>query len=145
MAIREKLRLILSIRESPVRLSLSFAIGVFIGMSPFLGIHTVLGIICAYLFRLNKFVTIIGVYITNPWTIIPIYTFSTFVGARLLGMDRILPSVDWKHITLSRLISELGPLLKPFIIGTFFIGFISSVISYIILYYLVRKRNEGKQ
>lgn len=141
MAIREKLRLILSIKESPVRLSLSFAIGVFIGMSPFLGIHTILGIICAYLFRLNKFVTIIGVYITNPWTIIPIYTFSTFVGARLMGMDKILPSVNWKDITLSRLISELGPLLKPFIVGTLFIGLLSSVISYIILYHLIRKRD----
>lgn len=141
MAIREKLRLILSIKESPVRLSLSFAIGVFIGMSPFLGIHTILGIICAYLFRLNKFVTIIGVYITNPWTIIPIYTFSTFVGARLMGMDKILPSVNWKDITFSRLISELGPLLKPFIVGTLFIGLLSSVISYIILYHLIRKRD----
>ena len=144
MAIREKLRLILSIKESPVRLSLSFAIGVFIGMSPFLGIHTILGIICAYLFRLNKFVTIVGVYITNPWTIIPIYTFSTYVGARLIGMNRIIPSIDWKNITLSRLISELGPLLKPFIIGTLFIGLISSLISYIILYHLVRKRDDGR-
>lgn len=144
MAIREKLRLILSIKESPVRLSLSFAIGVFIGMSPFLGIHTILGIICAYLFRLNKFVTIVGVYITNPWTIIPIYTFSTFVGAKLLGMDKFLPTVDWKKLTLSKLISELGPLLKPFIIGTFLIGLFSSVASYLILYYLIRKRDEAK-
>lgn len=144
MAIREKLRLILSIKESPVRLSLSFAIGVFIGMSPFLGIHTILGIICAYLFRLNKFVTIVGVYITNPWTIIPIYTFSTFVGARLLGMDKFFPAVDWKGLTLSKLISELGPLLKPFIIGTLLIGLLSSVASYLILYYLIRKRDDTK-
>lgn len=144
MAIRDKLKLILSIKESPARLSLSFAIGVFIGMSPFLGIHTILGIICAYLFRLNKFVTIIGVYITNPWTIIPIYTFSTFVGARLLGMDKFFPAVDWKDLTMSKLLSELGPLLKPFIIGTFFIGLISSIISYLLLYHLIRKRNESK-
>lgn len=144
MAIREKLRLILTVRESPVRLSLSFAIGVFIGMSPFLGIHTILGIICAYLFRLNKFVTIIGVYITNPWTIIPIYTFSTWFGAKILGVERVIPSIDWERITLSRLLSELGPLLKPFVIGTLFVGFISALISFVIIYYLVRKRDEVK-
>ncbi len=141
MAIRDKLRFILSIKESPVRLSMSFAIGVFIGMSPFLGIHTVLGIICAYLFRLNKFVTIAGVYITNPWTIIPIYTFSTYVGARLLGMNHIIPSVEWHDLTISRVISQLGPLLKPFIIGTLLTGFISSLLSYFILYYFIRKRD----
>lgn len=145
MAIREKLRLILTVRESPVMISLSFAIGVFIGMSPFLGIHTILGIICAYLFRLNKFVTIIGVYITNPWTIIPIYTFSTWFGAKILGVERVIPSIDWERITLSRLLSELGPLLKPFVIGTLFVGFISALISFVIIYYLVRKRDEVKQ
>lgn len=142
---REKLRLILTVKESPLRLSVSFAIGVFIGMSPFLGIHTVLGIICAYLFRLNKFVTIVGVYITNPWTIIPIYTFSTWFGAKLLGINKVIPSVDWKNITLSRLMSELGPLLKPFFIGTLLMGFISSIISFVVLYHLIiRKRNEGQ-
>lgn len=141
---REKLRLILTVKESPLRLSVSFAIGVFIGMSPFLGIHTVLGIICAYLFRLNKFVTIVGVYITNPWTIIPIYTFSTWFGAKLLGINKVIPSVDWKNITLSRLLSELGPLLKPFFIGTLLMGFISSIISFVVLYHLIRKRNEGQ-
>lgn len=141
---REKLRLILTVKESPLRLSVSFAIGVFIGMSPFLGIHTVLGIICAYLFRLNKFVTIVGVYITNPWTIIPIYTFSTWFGAKLLGINKVIPFVDWKNITLSRLLSELGPLLKPFFIGTLLMGFISSIISFVVLYHLIRKRNEGQ-
>lgn len=144
MAIREKLRLILTVRESPPRLAFSFAIGVFIGMSPFLGIHTILGIICAYLLRLNKFVTIVGVYITNPWTIIPIYTFSTWFGAKILGMDRVIPSFDWKKITLSMILSELGPLLKPFVIGTLFVGSISAIISFVILYHLVRKRNEVK-
>ena len=144
MALREKLRLILSIKESPVRLSISFAIGVFIGMSPFLGIHTVLGIICAYLFRLNKFVTIVGVYITNPWTIIPIYTFSTWVGAKLLGMKKVMPSIEWKALTLTKAITELGPLLKPFVVGTLFTGLFSSIISYVIVYHLVRKRNEEK-
>lgn len=145
MALREKLRLVLTIKDSPVKLALSFAIGVFIGMSPFLGIHTALGIVCAYLFRLNKFVTIVGVYITNPWTIIPIYSFSTWFGAKLLGIDRVIPSFDWKNITLSRIVSELGPLLKPFIIGTLSIGFIASLSSFVILYYLIRKKNEVKQ
>jgi len=31
-------------------------------------------ILVAWICRLNKFVTLVGVYVTNPWTIVPIYT-----------------------------------------------------------------------
>jgi uncharacterized protein (DUF2062 family) len=120
---------------------MAFASGVFIGMSPFLGVHTVLGILVAYIFRLNKLATIVGVYITNPWTIIPIYTFSTWVGAKCLGLKDIMPDINWKHITFSKLLNELSPLLMPFIIGTLLVGVISSVISYVIIYRVVKQRN----
>lgn len=131
----------LSIRETPHRLSLAFAAGVFIGMSPLLGMHTILGIFVAYVFKLNKLATIVGVYITNPWTIIPIYTFSTFVGARCLGVNRILPSIDWSNITVSALMNDFSPLLMPFVIGSLIVGAVSSAISYFIILRVVKKKN----
>lgn len=132
----------LRVKENPHKLSLAFAIGVFIGMSPLLGIHTILGLLVAYVFRLNKLATIVGIYITNPWTIIPIYTFSTFVGARCLGINKILPSMDWSRVTFSSLISEFEPLLLPFVVGTLIVGLVSAVIGYFIILRVVRKRNE---
>lgn len=141
MALKDKLRLILFVKDTPHRLSLAFALGVFIGMSPLLGAHTILGIAAAYVFRLNKLSTVAGVYITNPWTIIPIYSFSTWVGAKCLGVNNILPQVDWKNLTLSALLNDFKPLLMPFVVGTLLVGLISSVISYVIIYQLARKRN----
>ncbi|GAB4416407.1 MAG: DUF2062 domain-containing protein [Thermodesulfovibrionales bacterium] len=141
MALRDKLRLILSIKDTPHRISMAFATGVFIGMSPLFGIHTLLGILVAWVFRLNKLATIVGVYITNPWTIIPIYTFSTWVGAKCLGINSILPDVDWRHITFTRLLNEFSPLLMPFVVGTMLIGTITSVLSYIIIYKVVNRRS----
>ncbi len=141
MALREKLKLILSIKETPHRLSLAFSVGVFIGMSPLLGLHTILGIVVACVFRLNRFVTLVGVYVTNPWTIIPIYTFSTWVGAKCLGVSHILPNIDWKHITMSKMLNEFSPLLKPFIAGTLIMGTVMSVISYILIYRLTKRKN----
>jgi uncharacterized protein (DUF2062 family) len=129
------------VKESPHRISLAFALGVFIGMSPVFGLHTVLGILVAYVFRLNKFVTIIGVYITNPWTIIPIYTFSTWVGAKCLGISNIMPDVDWRSITISKLLNDFSHLLMPFVVGTVLVGVISSVTSYIIIYQAAKRRN----
>ena len=120
---------------------MAFALGIFIGMSPLFGIHTLLGLLFAYLFRLNKLTTIVGVYITNPWTIIPIYTLSTWVGARCLGVNKLLPDIDWRHVTFRALMNDFSPLLMPFIVGTAIMSVFSAVISYIIIYHLVRKRN----
>lgn len=141
MALKDKIKLILGVRDTPHRISMAFSVGIFIGMSPLFGIHTLLGLLVAYVFRLNKLTTIVGVYITNPWTIIPIYTFSTWVGARCLGVDKILPDIDWRNITFSALIEDFSPLLMPFLLGTVIISVVSAVLSYIVIYHLVKKRN----
>lgn len=143
MGLRDKLREVVRVKDSPRKIAISFAIGVLIGMSPFLGIHTVMGIIVAWLFKLNKFVTIIGVYITNPWTIVPIYTFATWFGAKLLGIDSIIPSINWNDIKLADIIKELGTLLWPFVVGTTLLGFLSAIVGYIVVYHaVVRNRDD---
>jgi hypothetical protein len=136
---RDKLRQILSVKESPRKIALAFALGVFIGMSPLLGIHTILGIVTAWIFRLNKFVTIVGVFVTNPWTIVPIYTFGTWVGAKLLGTDRLIPDIDWAHLTVTELLHTFGPLLLPFIVGSTLLGVVSAGLSYFLVYRMVKK------
>ena len=141
MALSDKIGLLLRVKDTPHRISMAFALGIFIGISPLFGIHTILGISLAHLFRLNRFVTIIGVYVTNPWTIIPIYTFCTWVGAKCLGLQKILPDIDWGHITFSMLLKDLGPLLVPFLFGTVIIGLLASVVSYAVVYILLRRRH----
>ncbi|MBI4691660.1 MAG: DUF2062 domain-containing protein [Nitrospirae bacterium] len=141
MGFRERLREILSIKDSPHRLAMAFAIGIFMGMSPLIGLHTVLGIMFAWLFRLNKIVTITGVFVTNPWTIVPIYSLSIYVGAKCLGMKQVVPNIDWSNIGFTSLFNELRPLLMPFILGTLIVGVISSVVGYFIIYHAVKKKS----
>jgi uncharacterized protein len=117
----------------------AFAVGVFIGMSPLLGIHTILGLLAAWLFRLNRLITLLGVYITNPWTIVPIYSFGTWIGARIVGMHRIIPVIDWTQITFLGFLKEFRPLLLPFIIGSSALGVISAIVSYLIIYKAAQK------
>lgn len=140
MGFRDRLREILSIKDSPHRLAMAFAVGVFIGMSPLLGLHTVLGIAAAWLFNLNRIVTITGVFVTNPWTIVPVYTFSTWIGARCLGVEQIIPEIEWSHITFGYFLNKLKPLLMPFIFGALLVGLISAIIGYFIIYHAVKKR-----
>lgn len=143
--LRTKILGITSVNETPKKIAASFAIGIFIGMSPLLGLHTVLGIAAAWLFRLNKIITITGVYITNPWTIIPIYTFSTWFGAKLLGIKDIVPNINWNDMTPVYFINEMEPVLLPFVFGTTFFGILSAVIGYIIVYYAMIKKAAAKK
>ena len=93
---KNRIKQLLHTKDTPHRLALAFAAGVFIGMSPLLGLHTVLGIALAWTCGLNRIATLTGVFVTNPWTIVPIYTFSTWLGAKILGINDIIPDINWQ-------------------------------------------------
>ena len=46
---------------------LAYAVGVFFGFSPFLGLHTILGLVVAFAFNLNRVAVLLGVYSNLPW------------------------------------------------------------------------------
>ncbi len=143
MAFRDRLRGVLQVRDTPGRIAMSFAIGVFWGMSPLLGIHTIGALFTAWLLGLNKLVAVAGVYITNPWTIVPIYSLSLWLGAKLIGFEQILPEIDWNNATSTYLINELKHLILPFFIGTFIFGTISAIASYFIIHKAVVKHKKN--
>ncbi len=139
MAIRDKLREVLRVKDTPHRIAIAFAIGVFIGISPLLGLHTVGVFFMAWLLKLNRLVSVVGVCITNPWTIVPIYTFCIWVGARLTGLEKIIPAVNWNDVSFMVFMGELKHLIIPFLVGSIVVGSISAIISYFIIHWAVVK------
>lgn len=144
LALKDKIKHIITTNDSPRKVALSFAVGVFIGMSPFLGLHTIMGIAVPWIFNLNKFVTIAGVYITNPWTIVPIYTFATWVGAKLLNIQQIIPDINWNEVGFYLIFYQMKSLLLPFFLGTTVVGIISGLAGYIIIYYMMNRHKKNK-
>ena len=70
---RATFRRLLALDDPPERTALAFAIGVFIAFSPFLGLHTILATLIAFVFRFNKVAIYTGTFINNPFlTLIPI-------------------------------------------------------------------------
>jgi uncharacterized protein (DUF2062 family) len=139
--LRDRFRQLLTISDTPHRVAITFAVGLFLGISPFLGFHSILALILAWIFRLNRFVILTGVFVTNPWSIVPIYTFCTWIGTLVLNTGGLIPEVDWNSLSMSTLY-ELDVLLKPFFVGTLLVGAISSVMSYFILRYAVKRAHE---
>ncbi|TNF55711.1 MAG: DUF2062 domain-containing protein [Nitrospiraceae bacterium] len=134
MSFWDKFRSIFQVNDTPHRIAIAFALGVFWGISPLVGLHTIGAFSFAWLFRLNRLVAVVGVYITNPWTVVPIYSFCLWVGIKLVGMKQALPEVDWKNLTFMYMVHKLTPLLWPFIVGTFVVATVSGIISYFIIY-----------
>ena len=97
---KDLLKKLLQIEDTPERTALAFSIGIFLGFSPFLGLHTLTGLAVAFLFRLNRVAILVGVWTNTPWWLVPYYTFATW-----LGMWVVRFRIDWA--TLER-IFQLG-------------------------------------
>jgi uncharacterized protein (DUF2062 family) len=94
--IRRWLDQLLHTHDTPQRTAAAFALGVFFGFSPFLGLHTILGLICAFALNLNRVAVLLGIYSNLPWILPAYYTLATTLGAALLRYD--VPVGFWKDL-----------------------------------------------
>lgn len=81
---RQWLRAMLMLDDSSHRIALGGAIGMFVALTPTVGIQMVLVLLLALLtkrwFRFNKVAALLMVYVSNPLTVVPIYWFSYKLG-----------------------------------------------------------------
>ena len=104
--IRRWLDTLLHIEDTPERTAAAFALGVFFGFSPLLGLHTILGIGFAFLLNLNRVAVLLGVYSNIPLTLAPYYATATWVGAQITGHR--LPGGPERFRTALRALFELS-------------------------------------
>jgi uncharacterized protein (DUF2062 family) len=110
--------------EGPERVAAAVALGVGVGLSPFIGFHFILAIILAWIFRLNKLDTVLGSFAGNPWTLPPIYAMGYRLGRTILGLSPArVPPLQWQRILHHDFwVSFRGPGLTPrlasFLVGT---------------------------
>lgn len=76
---------VLHLDEEPARLARGMAVGVFIGFTPFYGLHTLLALAAAFVFRLNKAATVTGAWINLPWFAPFVYGFCLKLGEAILS------------------------------------------------------------
>jgi hypothetical protein len=119
---------LLHTHDTPQRTALAFAAGVFIGFSPFLGLHTIIAIGVAFLFNLNRVAVLVGAYTNLPWILAAWYGLATAVGAWLLGTklppgfgDRLAQLFSRSLLTVEfwgQLADEMRPLFWPYFVGS---------------------------
>jgi hypothetical protein len=140
--LRSAIRNLLNLNEPPERTALAFAIGVFIGFSPFLGLQTLLAAAVSMICRLNKVATITGSLLNNPWTLAPIVALAWGLGRLLIGAEPIaLPQVGISTLLTAAFWQTLASQwrqLLPFVVGSFALSSIGAAIAYPLMLSLLR-------
>lgn len=67
------------------QIALGVAIGFFVGWLPIVGIQMAVAVVVCTIFRANKVVPIFPIWLTNPVTLVPIYSFNYWVGWLVVG------------------------------------------------------------
>lgn len=138
--LKERFTAILALDSHPGHIATGFAVGVFISITPFFGLHTPMAIAAAFLFRLNKLTTITGAWVNTPFTVPPVLIGSYKLGAWMLGETPRAFSVtnlEWSYLKVYA---------KALLLGSSVIGIAAAVAGYFLCYWLVvrfRRKDPG--
>jgi uncharacterized protein len=124
--IRRWLDQLLHTHDTPERTAAAYALGVFLGFSPMLGLHTVLGLAAAFILNYNRIAVLLGIYSNLPWVVPAYYTLATLGGAALLNADvppgllkeltEALGAASWGEFR--QLLHAMTPLFRSFALGS---------------------------
>lgn len=138
------IRSLADVSDSPERTAFAFGVGVFIGFSPFLGLHTVMAVGAAILFRLNRLAVLLGAWLNVPWIIPPYYGFATWLGVQILGTPQgtTLPNIglfDLFEPAFWTWLASQWRFLIPAFVGSTILSLILAFLAYPLALILVRR------
>lgn len=154
--VRAWLEQLLHTHDTAQRTAAAYALGVFLGFSPVLGLHTVLGLILAFALNLNRVAVLLGVYSNLPWLLVPYYTLATWLGATILraapppglveAFITALQNRSWSEFKSA--FAALEPVFWAFTLGSTLGATLISLIAYRVAFVMItthRKRMHRSQ
>ena len=130
----------LKIRGNSREIALGFALGLFIAVTPTMGIQIPLAIFIAALFKWSKISAAVGVWLTNPLSAPFVYGLTYYIGAKILGL-RTLRSLtgDIGLSTVIEALKKAPELLSAMTVGGILIGIPLAVVGYYLSYAAIEK------
>lgn len=129
---------LLHTHDTPQRTAAAYALGVFFGFSPLLGLHTVLGLVFAFALNLNRVAVLLGIYSNLPWILPAYYSLATVLGATILrvqvppnvlrDLSAALAAASWADFRA--LGHALTPLAWAYVLGSTIGAVILGLIAY---------------
>ena len=152
---RKWFRAMLMLDDSSHRIALGAAIGMFIAMTPTVGVQMVLVLTFALLtrpfFRFNKVAALLMVYVSNPLTVVPIYWFNYKLG--LIYFPGSISRQEFEKIfqyeglsewwsSLTRLFVEVG---VPLVAGSLVMATCCGLATYPIVLRVIRNLRRAER
>ncbi len=114
-------------RPSRETVSLGFALGLFIGLSPTFGVQIFLACVLAYLLRVNLPFALLGTLITNPFTAAPIYAFELKLGLWLARQPETMESMGYTGI-----LKHMAEYARPLWFGSIVAGSVAALVGWML-------------
>lgn len=147
MRLRPVMRWILKLRSSPRAIAGGLGVGMFIAFTPTVGLQIILAIIAATICNVNRPAAIVPVWITNPVTVGPVYTFNYWLGT-LIWPGPPLSEVSKVFTDIGRALTHLDfwdlkepvvamlqmgkEILIPLLIGSIEAGMVLGILTFIV-------------
>ncbi len=130
------------LQGNPQKLAWGMALGVFIGMTPTIPFHTVMALTMAPLLRVSPVTAYLGIWVSNPITIVPHYLLCYEIGCLvfLRGECLHLPKTFDIHSML-HLIWQGGLTLQ---LGGLILALPSAVIAYFLTLWGIKRYRKGR-
>lgn len=132
--------------DTPHRIALGFACGVFVSFTPFFTMHFVAGALCALIVRGNVLASALGTFFGNPVTFPVIAGVSLTLGKEILGAG-----ADPRRFSISMVFENfplfLDHVFWPYLVGGIGPGLVTAAIFYWLLRPLVaayQNRRRGR-
>lgn len=157
------LRAILMLDGSPHTIALGTAIGMFVALTPTVGIQMLIVLAIAFLvrpfFRFNKMAALITVYVSNPLTVVPLYWFNYKVGTIFLPEtvthERFRTLLrgpaswgDWWAGLFTRTWTLMVEVGGPLIVGSLVVATVAALSTYLVMNRVmeqVRRRRDKRR
>ena len=136
---------LLRLKGQPQEIAGGVAIGVFVGMTPTVPLHTVLAVLIALILKKSKLAAALGVWVANPFCLPFIYLLDYKVGQMLTGSEA--PSLAISNFSIANLVQLGWSISYPLLFGGVITGILCAIPSYfitkrLILLYQSRRRHR---
>jgi len=131
------------LKGDPKKIALGFALGVFIGMTPFIGFQIFIAVFFASLLKWDKVAAGIGVFNTNPLTAPFLFGSAYVVGAYMLQLETTFSIASLSSLEgLFGLFAEGKMILLAITLGGVVVGIPLALIAYYTTFFAISRWNR---
>jgi len=130
--IKNHIKEVLELKTSPKEIALGFAIGTFFANFPTFGLEILIIFLILIIFKkVSKISLLLAYVVWNPLITYPLAVVNYLIGDYIL---RDIPIITIKFTWFQELIR----LTVRYIVGSLFVATIAAIVSYFVVYYLVK-------